>query len=190
MSNQNILRRGNTMRIILITISIFLMTINVSASNLEKEYLELVKDFFNTIQQRTFDNNREYCGYFGLNDDDEIIATEPTEGEQDSCTSEEAPRNLELIASYHTHGAFSIDADSELPSSDDMEADYEEGVDGFVGTPGGRIWYIDSEAGVATMECGLNCILADPRFDESQLNPVKRSYTIKTLKRREDGYLD
>ncbi|MCJ8322478.1 MAG: DUF4329 domain-containing protein [Rhizobiales bacterium] len=178
------------MKLMLVAISMLLMTVNTAAHDLDKDYFLFVKEFLTTIQQRTFDNNREYCGYFGYNANDELIATKPTKGEEDSCYSEDPPISLDLVASYHTHGAFSVDADSELPSSNDMQADLEEGVDGFIATPGGRIWYIDSEAGVATMECGRNCILADPRFNGSLLDPVKKSYTIKTLQRREDGYLD
>jgi hypothetical protein len=35
-----------------------------------------------------------------------------------------------------------------------MLGDMEEGVNGYVATPGGRFWYIDGDRGVATQICG------------------------------------
>jgi len=49
-----------------------------------------------------------------------------------------------IFASYHTHGAFSPDYSSELPSGDDMESDEAEGIDEWVATPDGRPCYIDT----------------------------------------------
>jgi len=110
------------------------------------------------------------------------MATAPHRGEENSCTPQEPPEDFNYVGSYHTHGAFSVDADSELPSLEDMQADIEEDVDGFIATPGGRIWHIDTIDDIARMVCDRNCVLADPNFDESVLEPVERTYTLEQLK--------
>ncbi|MGL1920297.1 MAG: DUF4329 domain-containing protein [Hyphomicrobiales bacterium] len=156
-----------------------------TAHAVDTEELEFMKEFFSSIQQRTFDANREYCGHVGLDKDGYYITTEAKKGEEDSCLADDAPEGFESFASYHTHGAFSIDADSERPSTTDLEADIYEEVDGYIATPGGRIWFNDSVKQISTMLCE-NCVMMDPNFDESQLDPVKKSYTVEQLKARDE----
>lgn len=149
------------------------------------EEIAFVKSFFQSLQQKSFKNNREYCGYFGFNDQDEFVATPAKKGKQDSCWPNDPGDELALFASYHTHGAFSVEADSELPSSDDLKADIEEELDGYIATPGGRIWFNDSLAGTATLLCDNNCVLSDPKFDGDLLDPTRRKYTLRQLIQRD-----
>ena len=44
----------------------------------------------------------------------------------------------------------------------DIEADEDEGVDGFVATPGGRLWYVDTKDMIVRQLCSLNCLPQDP----------------------------
>jgi hypothetical protein len=60
-----------------------------------------------------------------------------------------------------------------------------EGVNGFVSTPGGRIWFIDQNTGVSRQICGVSCTLVDKDFETEYFGPVKQSYTLKALKARE-----
>lgn len=146
--------------------------------------LKFMIEFFNSIQQRTFDNNREFCGYVGIDENGNFTTTEPTKGDADSCLANDPPEDFEDFASYHTHGAFSIDADSELPSSNDLIIDIEEQVDGYIATPGGRIWFNDSQNKITTMLCE-NCVMHDPNFNGELLDPVKKTYTVKQIQARE-----
>jgi len=93
---------------------------------------------------------------------------------------------VEIIASYHTHGAFHEEADSETPSSADLEADIDEEIDGYVATPGGRIWKNDSDREVAILLCGRNCTVSDPDYDSRAFPSVNRSYTLDGLYDRDE----
>lgn len=146
--------------------------------------LAFVKKFFNSIQQSSFRQNREYCGYFGLDAAGNFIATKAKRGRQDSCWPDD-PGDLDIFASYHTHGAFSIYVDSELPSAQDLAADIEEELDGYIATPGGRVWFNDSAQARTTLICGDGCVLADPTFDADLLDPTKKRYTLNQLIQRD-----
>lgn len=92
------------------------------------------------------------------------------------------PTNLELItASYHTHGGFSPDYSSELQSGTDMEGDEDEGIDGWVATPGGRLWYIDTTDMVTFQICGIGCLPSDPEFIAGDSGIIEQSYSYDDL---------
>ena len=88
------------------------------------------------------------------------------------------------MASYHTHAAFSADHHNELPSEQDVESDAEAGMDGYIATPGGRIWHVDGETMVVMQICSVNCLAADPEFIPHDAGPVAKSYTFPELKKR------
>lgn len=137
------------------------------------------------LQPRSFSENREYCGYIGRMPDGTYMATEVTRGRTDSCLSRgDESRFVEVTASFHTHAGFDWDADSEVPSADDVLGDMEEGVDGYVATPGGRFWYIDGAQGVAYQICGLGCLGQDPDFVEGAAGPIAAEYTLDDLEDR------
>lgn len=143
--------------------------------------IAFVKELFNDIQPLSIRKNREYCGYIGYDFDGRLTATEPHKGRKGSCLSPEPDILETIIASYHTHGAYSSRYYNEVPSGVDMEGDEEEGIDGWVATPGGRLWYVDSSDMITTQICGLNCLVADPEFVEGDMGPVKQSYTYDDL---------
>ncbi len=150
----------------------------------EQDEIEFVIEFFNELQPLSIAQNREYCGYFGLDENDNIVATKPTRGEEDSCYADDPPEDLFIFASYHTHGSFSVDADSELPSLEDLQADIAEGVDGYIATPGGRIWFLDNIEEKAILICGRNCTISDDRYDDDAYPPVQNEYDLKGLEYR------
>ncbi len=138
------------------------------------------------LQPRSFAENLEYCGYIGRMPGGQLAATEVTRGDAWGCLSRgDESRFAEVVASFHTHAAFDRAADSEVPSSDDMRGDMEEGVNGYVATPGGRLWYIDGARGVASQVCGLGCIGQDPGFIPGDSGPIAQSYTLGDLIARE-----
>ena len=60
-----------------------------------------------------------------------------------------------------------------------------EGQIGFVATPGGRLWMIDGERGVANLVCGLSCLPADQNFEPGVFGPIAKHYTLEQLFARE-----
>lgn len=127
--------------------------------------------FLDTIQPRSFAERREFCGYF-LVIAGRIAATPPIPGTTASCTQPAPPPNA--FASYHTHGAFDRDYDNEVPSPEDMLGDFAFGIDGYISTPGGRVWRVEIDERAALQVCGLGCVTVDRGFiprNESSIPP-------------------
>lgn len=163
----------------------FLMAVSViapslaAAQSIDEE--ALIRATFTDLNPISFEENVEYCGYIGFTLDGELAISEPTRGDESSCLSDE-PYNLELIvASYHTHGAHSPDYSSELPSGTDMEGDEEEGIDGWVATPGGRLWFIDTTDMITRQICGIGCLPTDPNFVAGESGIIEQSYSYDDL---------
>ncbi len=140
------------------------------------------------IQNNSFSANREYCGMIGRNSAGSLVVTRPRKGRQDSCL----PRNfrsndIEVLASYHTHGSYDYEADAEVPSVDDFDADSDEGVIGFVSTPGGRFWIILPERGLVKQLCGIGCLPQDPDFERGVAGKIPKQFTRNQLIDREEN---
>ena len=160
----------------------------LAATAQDGEELRLVKRTLGKAQEFSFKNNREYCGYVVYDENNMLRVTRMTKGRKNSCMSHDYPKDWTAIASFHTHGAH-VDGESfEVPSYSDAEGDEQEGVDGYVSTPGGRLWYIDSETREISLICGLNCLPSDPRFYEyDEVRPPK-FFTYEELREYElDG---
>lgn len=166
-----------------VTVALVLNAGPAIAQDLSAQYLST---FFAPIQEKSIAENREYCGYFGRDAAGKLIATPPMPGRADSCSTAPSDNMVDIIASYHTHGSFHIDADSETPSSDDLEADMSEEIDGYVATPGGRIWKNDGDQGRAILLCDRNCTISDPDYDSRAFPPVNNSYTLEDLYDRDE----
>lgn len=161
------------------TIAALILPASVLAQSADEE--ALMRTVFDELNPVSIAENVEHCGYLGFDADGELAVSPPTRGEEGSCLSDD-PDNLELIiASYHTHGAFSPDYSSELPSGTDMEGDEEEGIDGWVATPGGRLWYIDTTDMITRQICGIGCIAADPDFVAGDSGIIEQSYSYDEL---------
>ncbi len=139
--------------------------------------------FLNDLQPISISQGVEYCGYFGLDANGNIAATQPHRGLPDSCFPA-WPNHLELLASYHTHGSYTMDADIEVPSVEDLWGDMEEEVDGYVATPGGRVWLNLFDERITFQLCGRNCIAADPNFRPCQAFLPLEEYTLQGLQAR------
>ncbi|MEL6960661.1 MAG: DUF4329 domain-containing protein [Pseudomonadota bacterium] len=141
-------------------------------------------NFLNSIQARSIAEEREYCGYFFLNAQGQIEATRPVPGTFASCAMP-APRPGEgIFASYHTHGAYGSDYDNEVPSTLDLQSDFQFGIDGYVSTPGGRVWLVDFQTRSTRQLCGLRCVTSDPGFVPQGEAGIRASFTLGDLQRR------
>ena len=153
----------------------------------DRALLDAARGTLDAIQNSSFKANREYCGLLGQNESGQIVATRPRKGRRDSCT----PRNflsddITPIASYHTHGAYDPDADAEVPSLGDLEADTDEGLAyGFVSSPGGRFWVIDTARAEVRQVCGLGCLKVDPDFVAGDHGQIAARYSARELAERE-----
>jgi len=145
------------------------------------EETALVKGIFAELNPISIRDKVEYCGYIGITADGDLIASPPTRGDEASCLADD-PTEIEVIySSYHTHGQFSRDYFNEVPSGTDMEGDEEEGIDGWIATPGGRLWYNDTVDMVTFQVCGIGCVPSDPNFVAGDMGTIEQSYSYDDL---------
>lgn len=149
---------------------------------------EAARKTLTAAQQRSFAQDREFCGMLGRTADGRIIATSMERGLADSCVPLSFDEDVEPLASFHTHGSYDVEADAEVPSSSDVEADMAEGVVGFISTPGGRFWRINPNTGVSQLICGEGCLPVDPDYVVDPDDPIAQRYTIDDLFDREEGF--
>ena len=140
---------------------------------------------FDRIQPLSIRDNAEYCGLFGYDAAGNLAATRAARGDADGCAPHDEPPGFEVIASYHTHGAYSEDADAEVPSVDDLLSDFEEGIDGYVATPGGRVWLNLFADTMSFQICGPGCVVPDPNHRPCPGFAPAPEYTIDELRQRE-----
>ncbi|WP_108814947.1 DUF4329 domain-containing protein [Loktanella sp. Alg231-35] len=136
----------------------------------------------NDLQPVSIAEGREYCGYIFETDTGGLAATAPAPGGEDFCDLAEPDDSV--IASYHTHGGYSEDYDNEVPSTDDVEGDFDAGIDGYIGTPGGRVWLVDYDARIARQLCSVMCITSDPNDDPKDAGFVPQTFTLDELRAR------
>lgn len=133
--------------------------------------------FLDTLQPRSIADRREYCGYFYLDAAGQIAATPPQTGNFATCTMPAPRPDRGIFASYHTHGAYDRGYDNEVPSAYDLQSDFAFGLDGYVATPGGRVWHVDEGSRSTRLVCGRGCVTDDPGYvtipaDEAAIQPL------------------
>lgn len=156
------------------------VALSLPANAQTADELETIKLVFEELQPKSLARNAEYCGYIGYRDDGELMVSVITPGETDGC-SPVWPSDFEPVASFHTHGGYDPGAWSEIPSVDDIEADADEGVDGSVATPGGRLWFLDTEEMTVRLICSLACLDQDPDFQRETEIIIDDFYTYEEL---------
>lgn len=141
------------------------------------------------LQSRSFRTGREFCGLLGRNKAGAIVASRPRKGRPDSCLPHRfRGRGIVALASYHTHGAYDHEADSEVPSYEDLYADREENLIGFIATPGGRFWVNLPKKGITQQLCGVRCLPQDRHFHPNDWGLIRNKYTLRQLKQRQQLY--
>lgn len=146
----------------------------------------VVKERLGNAQILSFADDREYCGYLIRLPDGALGFTELVRGDRDGCTPLLPLVQAELVASVHTHGAYGREVPAEFPTTLDMESDEREGLNGYVATPGGRLWYIDSARMKTWQLCGLGCLPQDPEFRAGDDGVIAQSYRYSDLERIEN----
>ena len=177
--------KGSHMRRIVLG-ALAALCLPISAAAQSREEVEFMTTFFTQLQPQSFQKQSEYCGFLGRDANGALRATLPRQGNRDSC-SVEWPRDMEVIASYHTHGTFDFAYHNELPSDVDMLSDRSLGVNGWIATPGGRLWFVDSGRMVAKQVCGVGCLPVAPGFYKAQAGEVSGGYTYEELLLRLGG---
>ena len=137
------------------------------------------------IQPRSFADRVELCGMIAQDADGNLSSREVIVGHEATCDiSYFTFRNRLPVATYHTHGGFDPRYDSEVPSLIDVQGDMASGMDGYVATPGGRLWHIDPQTGTSRQLCGAGCLPVDPRHTPCPADPVQQSYSVVQLHTR------
>jgi len=137
------------------------------------------------LQLPSFAEDRELCGIIFETADGQLGASVAREGEEASCDIAyfDEP-GMVPIASIHTHGKHSRRYDGEVPSLVDIRSDVATGMDGYVSTPGGRLWHVDHEDATARIVCGPGCVTQDPNYTPCPTDAIQNSYTMEQLEQR------
>lgn len=148
--------------------------------------LASAKSILSQLQTPSIDNNREYCGLLMREPGGKLITTKAFRGSKARCRVRRIPEGAEVVASYHTHGAYIGGYDNEVPSLLDLQVEMEWGIDGYVSTPGGRFWHVDGRRGTVRMLCGLGCLPSDPNYrDQSFIfGKIRKNYDFNSLLKR------
>ena len=139
----------------------------------------------NALQAQSFQTKSEFCGYIVRNTTGRMLATPATQGNFESCLPAAPAHNNEVLASYHTHGAFEPDTPAEFPSINDVQGDQAEDINGYLSTPGGRIWFVNGTNAIVTQLCGVGCVTQDPAFIAGLDGTIPVSLTLQDLRNLE-----
>lgn len=140
-----------------------------------------------SLNRVSFAQNTEICGYLGRDPAGNLFTTVNAPGLEAECILPTPPATMTLLASYHTHGTYSPEYDSEFPTTTDMESDRAANIDGYISTPGGRLWHVDSDTMVVTELCGVGCLPMDPRYLPDEAGRITTSYSYAGLRRHENS---
>ncbi|NVE93693.1 DUF4329 domain-containing protein [Altererythrobacter lutimaris] len=137
------------------------------------------------LQERSFAEDTEYCGIIFEDSNGDLGAGRILTGERASCDIAyfDEP-GMAPLASFHTHGGFGEEFDSEVPSTIDLKSDIASRMDGYVSTPGGRFWRNDAEAGKSILVCGPGCLPRDPAYRPCPAAEPKPEYSVTSLRAR------
>lgn len=165
---------------------LILSALPAAAEPTVEQIIDLAIEELAVLQELSLRAGREYCNIIALDTYGELIVSKPRRGRESTCKPRDPRGTVEVVASLHTHGTHNEDYDSEMPSTDDMLGDMDEGILGFIATPGGRIWMLDGLEGTGALLCGVDCILSDPAYDPDDHDPVPDYVTLDSLYEREE----
>lgn len=136
------------------------------------------------VQPLSFVAGVEHCGYVGRDRaTGRLRATPPARGTRDACTSP-WPEGMEVLATYHTHGPFDPAYHGELPSEGDIRSDEALGVEGWIATPGGRLWHVDPSRMQVVQACGVGCLPVARGFTKAHAGEIAKAYDFAQLRER------
>lgn len=141
------------------------------------------------LQPVSFRENREYCGYIGRDPAGRLMRTPFSAGIEAGCALPPIPVGMTVLASFHTHSTYSPLYASEFPTTQDMRSDATLGVDGYIATPGGRLWFVDTDTMTVRQLCGRGCLPQDPNYRPDDDGPLRPVFRFEELVRFENGLL-
>jgi hypothetical protein len=100
---------------------------------------DAARDVLNRINPTSVRENTEYGGWISRAVDGTYSSTPPVKGDIDSVNIGYPPNSA--TASYHTHGGPDPRYDNENFSSQDINLNYYYSLDGYLGTPAGKLKY-------------------------------------------------
>ncbi len=168
------------MRLLIIGLICLMAASSALAKN--RDEVTLVRKVFTKLQPLSIKENREYCGYIGYTKDGALRAMKPVRGEVATCDFDPPDYLERIVASFHTHGSYSPNYFNEIPSTLDVLGDAREGINGYVATPGGRLWFVNGATRTVVMLCDLGCLPSDPDFVRGQDGIIEKSYTLRQLR--------
>ena len=139
---------------------------------------QFAADTLAAYQARSIAERVEYCGLIGVRADGTLVATPARRGTPAGCQLPDYPPGVRVTASYHTHANYDPAYNSEMPSALDMETDRTNGTNGYVATPGGRLWFIDTARSLSLQLCA--CLPRDPAHRDPP-GGVAPHYTYSAL---------
>ena len=146
----------------------------------------LARETLAALQTLSFAKGREFCGFIGYDAQGVLQATRAVQGDEATCLAE-LPEDLAVTASYHTHGGFDPDYFGEIPSDIDVEGDAALWINGYVSTPGGRFWFVDTRAMEVRLLCGLSCLPMAPDYRKGANGLIASKYSYDALVRKLQG---
>ena len=152
------------------------------ASDPSGDELAFVTDLLREMQLRSYATGSETCGYVGRDPQGQMMASPINTGREASCLLPRTPPGMRVAASIHTHGTYSPAYASEFPTVQDMTTDARDGINGYISTPGGRLWYVDTATMSVRQLCGRGCLPQDPHYRPQDDGPVQAAYTIAELR--------
>ncbi|AHM02944.1 hypothetical protein roselon_00503 [Roseibacterium elongatum DSM 19469] len=147
-------------------------------SEAETEFMMGLMEAMNQLSVRF---NREVCGFVLVDDAGNFSSTKVSWGGHASCASLPLQQGATVVSSWHTHAAWARQYDNEVPSIQDVEGDMRMGVNGWVGTPGGRLWFVHGRSGTIRQVCGPDCLPSDPASVNEVHSAPNQTYTLDGL---------
>jgi hypothetical protein len=145
------------------------------------EETEFMMGLMESMNQLSLRFNREVCGFVLVDGQGNYSSTKVSWGGHASCASLPLEEGTRAVSSWHTHAAWAREYDNEVPSIQDVEGDMRMGVNGWVGTPGGRLWFVDGQSGIMRQVCGPDCLPTDPNSVHEVNDAPSQTYTLDGL---------
>jgi len=168
-------------RLISATFAVALALTPIQATAQSQQETNFVLGLMESMNALSVRFNREVCGYVLRHPNGAYSSTKVSWGAQASCASLPILEGMEVVSSWHTHAAWDPSYDGEVPSIQDVEGDMRMGVNGWVGTPGGRLWFVEGQSGTIRQVCGRGCLPIDEDFGDEDFGPVGETYTLDGL---------
>lgn len=140
--------------------------------------VDFVRGVLEQYQSKSFTTRKEYCGYLAETAQGKLFLGPVRQGTNSQC-SLKRPETGEVVATWHTHANARRHRTSdfvEIPSLQDLDSDVDLQTRGYVGTPGGRFWYVDPDERTVTQLCVPSCLPVDPFYRKTERS-IQMSYT-------------